>query len=116
MSCYVFSLPGSPKGSKENLESLLKVLPHALDLATGGSGKVVHAALGSAREIGTQKDTEVLSATTTVALPNLVGESNQHQHHHHHHEHSHGHSPPKSRTMLSQDPSVAGKFKLQSYS
>lgn len=112
---HSYSLPGSPKGAKENLESILKVLPHALDLATGGSGKLVHAALGSVRENGNgtkQKDVDVLLATAVVpSIPNLVGDHQPHQHHHHQHHHSHagGHVAPQSRTALSKDPSIAGK-------
>lgn len=34
----IVNLPGSPKATKENLEVLLPVLPHALDLLSGASG------------------------------------------------------------------------------
>ncbi|KAK9728912.1 hypothetical protein K7432_000734 [Basidiobolus ranarum] len=38
----IITLPGSPKAAIENLEAVIRGLPHAVDLATGGSGKSVH--------------------------------------------------------------------------
>lgn len=34
----IVNLPGSPKAAKENLETLIRVLPHALELLSGASG------------------------------------------------------------------------------
>ncbi|ORY03538.1 hypothetical protein K493DRAFT_311686 [Basidiobolus meristosporus CBS 931.73] len=69
----IVTLPGSPKAAIENLEAIVRGLPHALDLASGGSGKSVH-----------QK---------------MQGDSFSHTHSHqssHHHscgrDHTHGHS------------------------
>ncbi|KAI5476996.1 hypothetical protein MNV49_006954 [Pseudohyphozyma bogoriensis] len=42
----IITLPGSPKGATENLEALMPVLSHAVDLATGGTGRAKHAEMG----------------------------------------------------------------------
>lgn len=41
---FIITLPGSPKACKENMQAVLKVLPHALDLLLGRSSaaKKVH--------------------------------------------------------------------------
>jgi molybdopterin adenylyltransferase len=36
-SCLVVNVPGSPAGAVESIEAILDVVPHALDLLTGGS-------------------------------------------------------------------------------
>ncbi|KAF9134789.1 hypothetical protein BGW39_005876 [Mortierella sp. 14UC] len=38
----VLTFPGSPKAVKENFEAVAKMLPHAIDLARGGTGKKTH--------------------------------------------------------------------------
>ncbi|GAA99724.1 uncharacterized protein L969DRAFT_96148 [Mixia osmundae IAM 14324] len=43
----VVTLPGSPKGARENLMALLKVLPHALELISGSTGEDTHRAMGA---------------------------------------------------------------------
>jgi molybdenum cofactor synthesis domain-containing protein len=35
-SCLVLNVPGSPSGAVESLEAVVDVLPHALDLLSGG--------------------------------------------------------------------------------
>ncbi|KAI6152402.1 MoaB/Mog domain-containing protein [Pisolithus tinctorius] len=87
----VVTLPGSTKAVRENLDALLSngVLDHALDLTKGGSGKVVHAALGSGH------------------TP-IVGEEHACGHHH-----RPGCVAPKPRTTLSHDPSVPAPGRLR---
>ncbi|CAJ0848246.1 14279_t:CDS:2, partial [Entrophospora sp. SA101] len=41
----VITLPGSPKAVKENLEAIINILPHAIDLVKGGTGENVHTKL-----------------------------------------------------------------------
>lgn len=99
----VITLPGSVKAVKENLEALLTdgLLTHAIDLIRGGSGKEVHARLGSTglEEVG-----------TSHGHPEHDHHRHIHKHSHHSHGQDHGHAIPKSRTTepLSQDPSVNG--------
>lgn len=39
----IITLPGSPKGAKENLQAILKLLPHACSLADGADSRTMHA-------------------------------------------------------------------------
>ena len=36
--CVIINLPGSPKGARESLDSILHVLPHIIDLLRGNTG------------------------------------------------------------------------------
>jgi len=38
----ILTLPGSPKGAKENLESVIKLLPHACVQAAGAESRPLH--------------------------------------------------------------------------
>jgi len=38
----ILTLPGSPKGAKENLQSIIKMLPHACLQAQGGDSRSMH--------------------------------------------------------------------------
>lgn len=38
----ILTLPGSPKGAKENLEAVLKLLPHACVQAAGAESRPLH--------------------------------------------------------------------------
>jgi gephyrin len=96
----IVTLPGSPKGAKENLETLLKVLPHALELAGGAKSRTtkVHQAI----EKG-QDGMKGIETKSQAAHP----PSHSHSCGHSHESHSHSHDAPRSRTLMSQDPSVA---------
>ncbi|KAJ3068082.1 hypothetical protein HDU98_008766 [Podochytrium sp. JEL0797] len=63
----IITLPGSPKGATENLTALLKVIPHAVELNTGGSGETTHTAM--------------MNATTTAAIAPTVNPTKHHYHH-----------------------------------
>ena len=86
----IITLPGSPKGAKENLQALLKLLPHACLQAAGADSRVLHAG-------GTKKLEEEAGVSSS--------KNSKHSHHHHSHSHAHshnhdhgGHSIPKAHT------------------
>lgn len=98
----ILTLPGSPKGAKENLEAVLKLLPHACQQASGADSRTLHT--GGVKKL--EKDAGVATAANGSA--------------HHHHDHSHGHSHgygqgghhgPKAHTLpekrpMSNDPNA----------
>ncbi|GAA5864657.1 hypothetical protein JCM8547_008263 [Rhodosporidiobolus lusitaniae] len=97
----VITLPGSPKGAKENLVALLPVLPHALELAGGAKsrGTKVHQHL----EKGEDGMKGVLDAKPQ---PHSQPASSSHSCGHHHHHGGGGHHAPRPRTLRSLDPST----------
>ncbi|KAL8287580.1 hypothetical protein RQP46_003438 [Phenoliferia psychrophenolica] len=108
----IISLPGSPKGATENLQCLLEILPHAIDLATGGSGRSVHEQLEEGRRGRSGSVKEGAEVKSPEVVPTAVVKSHEHHHHSHSHSHaghshSHGHAAPTPRTVLSLDPSSA---------
>lgn len=72
----VITLPGSPKGAKENLLSILKQLPHACKQAAGENSRVAH--VGGVRALEMEAGIEISGKAP--------------KHHHHHHG---GHAVPK---------------------
>ena len=83
----IITLPGSPKGAKENLQALLKLLPHACLQAAGGDSRTLHVG-------GTKKLEEEAGVSG--------GKKPKHNHHDHDHSHTHGHNHhhamPKAHT------------------
>lgn len=86
----IVTLPGSPKGAKENLESIINLIPHACIQAAGANSRAIHA--------GGVKKLEAEAGVSPVQPSN----ANHHHHHHHHHSHAHnhahGHAIPKPHT------------------
>lgn len=81
----IITLPGSPKGAMENLEAVVKLLPHACVQAAGANSRALHA--GGVKKLENE-------AGISSGLQN-------HHHHHHHghgHCHGHGHANPKAHT------------------
>lgn len=93
----IITLPGSPKGAKENLEAIIKLLPHACTQTAGADSRVIHAG-------GVKK----LEADAGVSSDGHHAQGHEHSHHHHHHDHSHGHAHghvlPKAHTSPSERP------------
>ena len=69
----IVTLPGSPKGAKENLEAILRLVPHACHQAAGGDSRTMHTG-------GVEK------------LEEEAGVSSNKRQKVHHHDHSHSHS------------------------
>lgn len=94
----IITLPGSPKGAKENLQAVLKLLPHACMQAAGEDSRAAH--IGGVKKL--EKDAGV-SSDGAAAIQD-------HSHHHHHdHDHGHGggghgHKIPKAHTSPSERP------------
>ena len=88
----ILTLPGSPKGAKENLQAVIKLLPHACIQAAGADSRAVHSG-------GVKK----LEVEAGVASPAGVQSQDQSSHCHHHHHH-HGHTAPKPHTSSSDRP------------
>lgn len=91
----IVTLPGSPKGAKENLQSILKLLPHACQQAAGADSRTLHA--GGVKKL--EKEAGVSARST------LKSHSQDHFHgHSHHHIHSHGHAMPVRHTRPDTNP------------
>ena len=94
----ILTLPGSPKGAKENLQSILKLLPHACQQAAGADSRTLHA--GGVKKL--EKDAGVSTASS-----NQPAHSHSHDHFHGHshgHGHTHGHAIPVRHTSASENP------------
>ncbi|KAG4435016.1 hypothetical protein IFR05_009505 [Cadophora sp. M221] len=91
----IITLPGSPKGAAENLQSLLKLLPHACIQAAGADSRTLHAG-------GVKK----LEKEAGVSAQGSGGHSHSHDHSHGHSHggHSHGHAMPVRHTAPSENP------------
>src|SRR6266536_3373732 len=95
----IITLPGSPKGAKENLQCVLKLLPHACKQAMGGDSRAMHS--GGVKKL--EKDAGVAkfntASPTSPSVSPRRGHSHDHDHFHHHDiAHLHGHAVPKPHT------------------
>ncbi|KPM43593.1 hypothetical protein AK830_g2969 [Neonectria ditissima] len=93
----IVTLPGSPKGAKENLQAIIKTLPHACLQASGANSRVLHSG-------GVKKLESEAGISSGKSQPAGQG---HHCHHHHGPGQSHGglvrHTNPGA---LSNDPSL----------
>lgn len=91
----ILTLPGSPKGAKENLEAVLPLLPHACLQARGGDSRSLH--VGGVKRLEEDAGVGVAAVAEGVSQP-----------HRHHHDRSHqpgpGHAIPRSHTKPSERP------------
>ena len=95
----IITLPGSPKGAKENLQAILKLLPHACQQAAGADSRSLHVG-------GVKK----LEEEAGVGRPLFMDPRHHHSHDHDHgYSHpgahgSHGHAIPKAHTSAAGRP------------
>ncbi|KAK6331661.1 hypothetical protein TWF718_002208 [Orbilia javanica] len=97
----IITLPGSPKGAKENLESIIKLLPHACIQAAGGDSRVIHSGgmkklekeAGVAPHSGAHDHHSHLYESGGLASDDAVGMTSGCGHHH-----GGGHHAPTPRT------------------
>ena len=106
----ILTLPGSPKGAKENLEAVLPQLAHACQQAAGADSRTLHVG-------GTQKLEKEAGLQSSLQDTSVHGH-HQHSHDHgHSHDHSHGHghgghagpkahTKPEDRPPISNDPNA----------
>lgn len=100
----IVTLPGSPKGAKENLEAIIKQLPHACEQAAGADSRVLH--VGGVHKL--EKDAGLLHSPAAHGHHHGPGHNHDHGHGH---GHDHGHVGPKAHTKpgdrpVSNDPSA----------
>ncbi|KAL1839788.1 hypothetical protein VTJ49DRAFT_1162 [Mycothermus thermophilus] len=96
----IITLPGSPKGARENLQAVIKTLPHACQQAAGADSRALHS--GGVKKL--EQD-----AGLTPAAQQQPYTLTHHAHHvcTHGHSHGHGHAPLVRHTEpLSNDPSL----------
>ncbi|KAG9244336.1 hypothetical protein BJ878DRAFT_74418 [Calycina marina] len=91
----IITLPGSPKGAKENLQSILKILPHACQQAAGADSRMLHA--------GGVKKLEKEAAVSAGFHSHSHGHSHGHSHNHGH-GHNHGHATLVRHTAHNENP------------
>lgn len=102
----ILTLPGSPKGAKENLQAVLKLLPHACQQAAGEDSRTAH--MGGVKKL--EKDAGVAAVASNG---NIAAGSHSQHHSHDHHNHSHGgHQVPKAHTSPSDRPPQSNDPKL----
>ncbi|KAK1988688.1 molybdenum cofactor synthesis domain-containing protein [Colletotrichum cereale] len=84
----IVTLPGSPKGAKENLQAILKTLPHACVQAAGADSRILHE--GGVKKL--ESDAGIgPGAAPTASKPRKDYSHDQSQDHSHSHSHGHGH-------------------------
>ena len=108
MGSIIIAVPGSPKAAKENVEAVVKLLPHACDLVCGGDSRAMHAERNVANS-----GAEVMDDKERTHATYAPKHDHSHGHHHHGHGHrGHGvkpHTTAEERVLLSNQLGAKGK-------
>lgn len=126
----IVTLPGSPKGARENLRAVLSALAHAVELAQGDSGQRVHAQMGKASEPPQEEAKHDCSSADDYRPPERHGGHGGHSHddvehlhdrdhdlggHSHSHSHSHSHGGGRHKGGNSLTTPVARRARTSPY-
>ncbi|KAI5236706.1 hypothetical protein E4T43_08445 [Aureobasidium subglaciale] len=97
----IITLPGSPKGAKENLEAVFKLLSHACLQASGGDSRQMHK--GGTEKLEKEAGVKASSGQGKMAHSHSHGCGRDHGHGGHHGPKAH--TAPEERVQQSNDPS-----------
>ncbi|KAL2153406.1 hypothetical protein VTH82DRAFT_4561 [Thermothelomyces myriococcoides] len=92
----IITLPGSPKGARENLQAVIKTLPHACLQAAGADSRALHAG-------GVKKLEQEAGVGSGAHHGHSHHDHHPHHHHHHHHHHDSSHPVPIRHTNPAND-------------
>ena len=90
----IVTLPGSPKGAKENLSAIIKLLPHACMQAAGADSRMLHA--GGVKQL--EKEAGV-DASKGAQHNHFLRHHGAHAHKHSNHATPRAHTNPDQRLM-----------------
>ncbi|KAM7190012.1 hypothetical protein V8F33_009712 [Rhypophila sp. PSN 637] len=94
----IITLPGSPKGARENLQAVIKMLPHACLQAAGLNSRAMHT--GGVKKL----EQEAGVGSGSGQQHHHHGHDHSHSHHGHGHRHGHGHGSLVRHTKPSENP------------
>ncbi|KAK0745097.1 MoaB/Mog domain-containing protein [Apiosordaria backusii] len=86
----IITLPGSPKGAKENLQAVIKTLPHACLQAAGANSRALHS--GGVKKLEKEAGLDSQAQAPTPAHSHAHSHTHTRHHDHNHSCHSHTHS------------------------
>ncbi|KAI7676493.1 hypothetical protein KC318_g222 [Hortaea werneckii] len=100
----IITLPGSPKGARENLEAILPQLAHACEQAAGADSRALHA--GGTKRLEKEAGLQDTSVHGHHHHSHDHSHSNNHSHGHGHHHGPKAHTKPEDRPPISNDPNA----------
>jgi gephyrin len=110
----ILTLPGSPKGAKENLQAVLKLLPHACQQAAGEDSRTAH--VGGVKKLEKDAGLAVGETGTSTTASHTHSHSHSHNHSHGHtgHKVPKAHTNPSGRPPQSNDPTLGATHRARS--